>query len=320
MTTTSFNENGYSVSPASGSVSATVGRDPHELLNIFESAEDIPTLPEVAVRLQEVVDDPRSSARDASRIIEQDPAIATRVLKMVNSVFYAPVYGQEITQLQPAIARLGFVTVANIALGTSVFRAFSRVQQPVFNRREFWRHSISVGIATSILHEFCNKNNTAGTNRVSRDAAHLSGIVHDMGKILFERYANAEFHQAIKSAREADIPAIKEEARFIGMGHDQAGQWLGEKWKLGPQIIAVLRWHHDPFGCPDEDLQYLVKLVHMADYICHSKHIGESGNHCPSYDKRVRDELDLTEDKINELMQIMEIEAANSEILLLLAE
>ena len=102
-------------------------RDPHELLDIFKSAEDLPTLPEVALRLQEVVDDPHSSAKDVAKIIEDDPAIATKVLKMVNSVFYAPVHGEEITQLTPAIARLGFITVTNIALSTSVFQAFSLI-------------------------------------------------------------------------------------------------------------------------------------------------------------------------------------------------
>jgi len=292
-------------------------RDPHELLAIFKSAEDLPTLPEVALRLQEVVDDPHSSAKDVAKIIEDDPAIATKVLKMVNSVFYAPLYGEEITQLTPAIARLGFITVTNIALSTSVFQAFSLIQNPVFNRREFWRHSVCVGIVTSILHDFCA--NEIGQH-ITRDIAHLSGIVHDMGKILFERYANPEFHAAINSARQEDIPSIKEEARFIGMGHDEAGAWLAGQWKLGPEIQAVIRWHHDPYACPDENLQPLTKLVHMADYICHNQGMGESGNFCPYYDARVREELDLTPDKIGEIMSQVEIDAANSDILLSLVE
>ncbi|MBN1766366.1 MAG: HDOD domain-containing protein [Sedimentisphaerales bacterium] len=292
-------------------------RDPHDLLRIFETAEDLPTLPEVAIRLQEVVDDPHSSAKDVARIIEDDPAIATKVLKMVNSVFYAPSRGEEITQLQPAIARLGFVTVTNIALSTSIFQAFNKARKPVFDRREFWKHSICVGIVTTVLHDYCINQID---QRITRDMAHLSGIVHDMGKILFERYANTEFHQALENAQKADIPAIKEEARFIGMGHDQAGAWLAEKWKLGPEIQAVIRWHHEPLSCPDEPLQPLIKLVHMADYICHNQQMGESGNPSPSYDQHVREELGLTPDKIGEVMGIVEMETENSDILLSLAE
>jgi HD-like signal output (HDOD) protein len=292
-------------------------RQRHELLAIFESADDLPTLPEIAVRLEEVVDDPYSSAKDVARIIEEDPAIATKVLKMVNSVFYAPLSGQEITQLSPAIARLGFVAVVNIALSTSVFQAFSRVQMPVFNRRNFWKHSVCVGIVTSVLHDHFG-NQLA--QRISRDMAHLSGIVHDMGKILFERYANAEFHHAIQSAEREDLPVVKEEARLIGMGHDEAGGWLGQKWRLGKAIQAVVRWHHDPMECPEAELRPLVKLVHMADYLCHLQKLGQSGNNNPTYDHRVAEELNLTEEKIREMMEIVRIEAANSEILLSLAE
>ena len=140
-----------------------------------------------------------------------------------------------------------------------------------------------------------------------------------MGKVLFERYANKEFHLAITSAKAEDIPVVKEESRIIGMGHDEAGAWLGERWKLGEEITAVVRWHHEPLNCPDRELQPLVKLIHMADYICHNQHLGESGNPAPSYNQQVREELKLTPDKINELMSDVEEEVAKSEVLLSLA-
>lgn len=291
-------------------------RDPHELIMIFESAEDLPTLPEVAIRLQEVVNDPDSGAKDVARIIEDDPAIAAKVLKMVNSVFYAPARGEEITELPAAIARLGFVTVTNIALSTSVFQAFAKYEHPVFDRHDFWRHSVCVGIVATVLHDFCANHITA---RITRDVVHLSAIVHDMGKILFERYANPEFHKALKNAKDYDIPAVKEEARFIGMGHDQAGAWLANKWKLGEEIQNVILWHHDPLDCPVEQTRDLIKLVHMADYICHNQSLGESGNPSPTYDHRVREALGLTPDKIGEIMNIVEVEAAKSDILLSLS-
>lgn len=292
-------------------------RDPHELLNIFAAAEDLPTLPEVAIRLQQVIDDPKSSAKDVARLIEEDPSISTKVLRMVNSVFYAPVHGEEITHLGPAIARLGFVTVANIALSTSVFQAFSKSQNSMFDRREFWKHSISVGVVAGVLHDFAVNEID---QRITRDMVHLAGIVHDMGKILFERYANEEFHQAIKSSRKENLPVIKEEARFIGMGHDEAGAWLGRKWKLSEEIIAVVRWHHDPLSCPDEDLQGLVKLIHMADYIAHNQKMGDSGNPSPGYDPRIREELKMTPDKIGEIMDQAQEETKKSEILLSLID
>ena len=291
--------------------------DPYRLLRVFEEAQDLPTLPEVAVRLQQVVDDPHSSAKDVAKVIQDDPAITTRILRVVNSVFYAPRRGVEITELQPAIARLGLLAVTNIALGTSVFQAFARVQQPVFDRREFWKHSVCVGIVASVLHDFCADKID---QPITRDAVHLAGIVHDIGKILFERYANDEFHKAIQSARQADLPSRKEEKRLLGLGHDEAGAWLGQKWNLDAPIRAVIRFHHEPLECPEEELRGLVKLVHMADYVSHNQALGRSGNHSPTYDNRVREELGLTADRIAEVMSVVEVEATNSEILLSLAD
>ncbi len=291
--------------------------EPSKLIKIFESAEDLPTLPEVALKLQQVVDDPYSDARDVAQIIEDDPAISTKVLRMVNSVFYRPSHGEEITQLSPAIARLGFITITNIALSTSVFQAFSKSQLPVFDRREFWKHSITVGIITATLYDFCANHIN---QRITRDKAHLAGIVHDMGKIMFEKYANKQFHQAVKSGRELELPLEKEEGRFIGMNHNEAGAWLADKWRLGDELKSVIEYHHNPLCCPDEKHLPLVKLVHLANYICHNQNIGDSGNYAPIYESSVREEFDLTPDKIAEIMDIVEIEASNSEILLSLAE
>jgi len=176
---------------------------------------------------------------------------------------------------------------------------------------------VCVGIITSVLHDFCANEIQ---QPITRDMAHLAGIVHDMGKILFERYANKEFHQAIKSAEVSDLPVLKEECRLLGMGHDEAGAWLGEKWKLGDGIQMVLRWHHNPYECPRADLQPLVKLVHMADYICHNQSLGTSGNPSPNYDHRIREELHLTPERIGELMDIVNVEAAHSDVLLSLTE
>ena len=70
------------------------------------------------------------------------------------------------------------------------------------------------------------KIDTANKTRLNRDVVHLAGIVHDMGKILFERYANAEFHQALTQAQEKNIDAIPEERTYVGISHDEAGAWL----------------------------------------------------------------------------------------------
>jgi HD-like signal output (HDOD) protein len=284
-----------------------------ELLEIFSKATDLPTLPEVAIKLLEMVNDPDSNAKDVAHLIDQDPAITIKVLKMVNTIFYAPSHGQEITHLQAAIARLGFVTVTNIALSTSVFEAFAKNDSPLFDRKEFWRHSICVGIIASVLYDFCSDN---FEQHITRDMLHLAGIVHDMGKILFERYANDEFHQAIGNSRTIHTPILNAEENCIGMSHDKAGAWLAKKWNLGDEIISVIRYHHNPLSCPNKSHVNLIELIHMADYICHNQLLGDSGNPFPSYDHNVREKLGLTPERIGELMVLVKDETAKSDFYL----
>ena len=94
----------------------------------------------------------------------------------------------------------------------------------------------------------------------------------------------------------------------------------GQGVHIGEEVVAVVRWHHDPLSCPNEELQGLVKLIHMADYISHNQKMGESGNPSPSYDHRIREELKMTPDKIGEIMDQVQEETAKSEILLSLVD
>ncbi|NDE25309.1 MAG: HDOD domain-containing protein, partial [Betaproteobacteria bacterium] len=84
--------------------------------------EHVATLPEVAVGIMEIVDDPDSSAKDLNRIIARDPALAARVLKVVNSSFYG--LPRQIGSINRAISLLGLNAVKHVAIAASLARIF----------------------------------------------------------------------------------------------------------------------------------------------------------------------------------------------------
>ena len=137
-----------------------------------------------------------------------------------------------------AILRMGFVVVSNIAISTSVFGDFPRSDKPVFNRYEFWRHSVCVGIVASILYETVSD---FVKSKFARKNVHLAGIVHDIGKILFERYANVQFSQAVREAIAKNDSLLDHEQDHLGIGHHQAVAYLAERWRLGEDIKALSR-------------------------------------------------------------------------------
>ena len=301
---------------AAGTTGTDKLEDPHGLLDVFGKAEDMPTLPEVSIHLMKVIDDPGSSAKDAARIIEEDPAIAAKVLKMCNSALYAPINTREINSLQLAISRMGFVAVANIAISTSVFEAFDASDRPAFDRYEFWRHSVCVGIVADLLYD--RIRDRLGRS-YQRETVHLAGIVHDIGKILFERYANKQFHQAVLNAQDQQDSLVVVEQAALGLGHDQAGAWLADRWRLSEDITQVILCHHDPVSCQEEDFSPLVKLIHVADYVCHKLALGTSGNPAPGCDRRVIQDLGVSGEMIRSLSEPIRQAMKDSQVLLALS-
>ena len=90
-----------------------------DLNRIIARVEDLPTLPRTVLRITELVNDPKSSARDLARVITDDQVLAARLLKLVNSSFYG--FPQRISTITGAIVLLGFDAIRNLLLTTSVF-------------------------------------------------------------------------------------------------------------------------------------------------------------------------------------------------------
>ena len=106
---------------------------------------EIATLPEVTVKIIEVVEDPKGTARDLHNVIKQDPALSAKVLKVVNSAFYG-LPGQ-VASVDRAIVLLGLSAVKNISIAASISRMFkSGNQLEHFDAKQMWVHSLAVSV------------------------------------------------------------------------------------------------------------------------------------------------------------------------------
>lgn len=285
-----------------------------EILKKLEKINNLPTIPLVVTMLNEAIKNPRTSARDIARILEDDPAIMTRILKFVNSSYYASLTGREITSLQQAIARLGFSVLKNIALTTSVFTLFKNTKNQMFDLREFWKHCISTGFACSVLNKY--SNSPEGKKEIAYDVVHLAGLLHDIGKIILQEYFHSEFVKVLEYSQKEKIPLYQSEQKLFNIDHSEIGGWLAEKWNLNPEIIAIIKYHHCPTST-DSEYKTLISLVHISDYICNYKGIGYSGNSVsPVYSSKVWKYLNLSISDIPKIVEEVENDSKNSEILL----
>ncbi len=278
---------------------------------ILEKKADLPTLPAVMTRLTSVVNDPNADASQVAKIIKDDPAMTARILKLVNSAAYFA--GENISSIQHAVARMGFTAIKNVALSTSVFKAFDPRQSTGFNRQEFWRHSVCVGIAANVLYR---KTESTFERKMQRDIMHLAGLLHDIGKIVFESQFRDQFMEAVRAASTDSRPLFEAEREVFGVDHCEVGAWLAERWKLAPAVVAAIRCHHDPESAEPAHLD-LVRLCHTANHICNLEHIGDGGdNTAPSYNIGVWKRLGLGVRDIAEMVAEVVEQSKMSETLM----
>lgn len=223
---------------------------------------EIATLPEIITKIIQLVEDPKSTARDLHQLIKHDPALSARILKVVNSAFYG-LPGQ-IATVDRAIIMLGLSAVKNIAIAASITKLFRGSKLGGrFTPRDLWVHSLATGTACRMIVK------KAGWQWY--EDAFLAGLIHDLGLLVERQVFGEGLAQAI-ALTEAGKQLCQAEMETIGVTHQQLGQALTAKWKFPRNLRAVTGYHHEP-ELVSQETRLLTSIVHVADRLsCRQKH------------------------------------------------
>ncbi len=247
---------------------------------------NLPTLPEVATRLMQMVNDPDTSAADVAKVISRDVGITSKVLRMANSAFYG--IPRTITTVQNAVVLLGMKVVNSLVLSVSVGEIFPSKDKSIREgRRAFWSHSLSCAVASKLIAQKIKR-----PHLLDPEESFCSGLLHDIGKLVLDHYFTEEFLKAKEMARDKSIPLSETEKEFFGYSHTDVGDWLTSKWELPRDLRTPIIYHHNPSEAPSSREQSY--LIHCANFISH-----ESGYHL--LDKEKYQELDP---KFSEVLEI----------------
>jgi len=225
----------------------------------------IATLPEVTLKVIQLVEDPDSSAQDLNDVITHDPALGSRILKVVNSSFYG-LPGQ-IGSINRAIVLLGLNALKNVAIAASLAKLFrgGRICEQ-FNARDLWTHSIGVAAGTRIL--------ASKSGLGLPDEAFLAGLIHDLGIMVAMQSRRPKLIEAIeRMSNDPTLTFRQAEENVLGATHEHLGLVLCRIWKFPPCLSSVSGFHHRPLEAPDEH-RILTTLVHVADILAARLKIG----------------------------------------------
>ncbi len=229
------------------------------------SIGDIATLPEITIRIIEIVEDSKSTARDLHEVIKNDPALSVKVLKVVNSAFYG-LPGQ-VASVDRAIILLGLSAVKNIAIAASIARLFKgrRISEQ-FSAADLWKHSVAVAVAA---HDIAK----VSPHPAMPDEVFVAGLIHDIGTMVARQAFPDEFGEVIARCADGNAEFLACERQIIGADHQAFGVGLTTKWKFPRHLRAAVGFHHNPENLSIE-LRNMATLIRMADVLCCQEKVG----------------------------------------------
>jgi HD-like signal output (HDOD) protein len=267
--------------------------------DIIERIHTIPTLPEIVTSVCRLVNDPSSHAKQIHDLVLKDQAMAAKMLRMVNSVYYS--LPEPVHDLEQAVTILGFKTIRSLALSISVINMFQE-KTAAFSMKAFWTHS---AVSACLCRLICSH---AAIEDV--ELGFVIGLIKDIGKVVLVENAPDETRSIIAVAREYNLPFYKAAREVIDTDDAEIGAWLIKHWQLEDRIVNCIRNQYDPDSSTEPKL---VAMCQFSEYICGLKKIRVSGNYdTPNVDQSAWQHLGLDKNALMKVLSLVndEVESA----------
>ena len=227
------------------------------LAELVKGVGDLVTLPDVFIRINQLIEDPDSTLDDIAKAVSQDPSFTVRLLRVANSPFYG--FSSSIETVSRAVTLIGTSQVRNLALSTSVSRTFDGLPNELVSMDNFWQHSLYCGLAARILAHRVRK--------IDAEAVFTAGLLHDIGELVIFNRLPAQAKEALLLVLDSgdELPIYMAERQTMGFDHSQVGGELARQWHLPPLLQDCIAHHHDiqqAQFCPLE-----TALVHIANIV-----------------------------------------------------
>lgn len=230
------------------------------------SEGDLPTMPEIASKVVRAVDDPDSSIDDIRALIDQDAAIAARILKISNSALYG--FPSEIQSLSHAISLLGTMTVRNLVLAASMKETYKRFG---LLEKLLWQHSALSGPTAAMLAEYRGI-------AADPEIAFTAGLMHHIGKTALANSHRSEYERVMMTVYNEGRGFTEVENEVFGFSHAELGAAVVQQWGLPDTLVLTIQHHHNPgmLAQLDEEVARMCALITVTSLTLSKLGVGRS--------------------------------------------
>ncbi len=258
---------------------------------ILKSVKELPPMPQVVIKAQELIADSNADAKKIAEIIETDQSIAAKVLKVANSSYYG--MSGKISSISHASVVLGHGILGEVvALAGAEGILDGKLPGYRYDSKDLWKHSLAVAFGSKIISNSKNPDLIKG--------AHMAGLIHDVGKIILDRYI-VEKKEEIESFMEKEEKTFLDaESQYFGFNHAEIASEVCKKWNFPESLNFAIKYHHQPGNSDGNELCY---ILHMADYIAVLSGIGyDSDDTLYELEEGTMDYLSITNEDVSEIV------------------
>lgn len=223
--------------------------DREALKAVINASHSFSGVSKVAVPIITMFNDPRTNFSDLSRVIESDPDLSARVLKIANSGYYG--LRQKIESVSRAVIMLGWNAIKMIALGSTILSKMNEVN------KQLYEHSLQTAMIARFL--------ATEADFYKIEEISTVGLLHDVGKTILQVYFPENYYRTIQYVKDKGVPYHIAEREILGIDHAEIGGWTLEDWNLPKNISSSVMWHHD--FKPNTYHARKTAVVHIADVL-----------------------------------------------------
>jgi len=257
---------------------------------ILKLVEKMPAFPQAVTKVLDLTSRAECSPKELVKVIEHDPIMTVKILKLVNSAFYG--LPRPINSINHGVVYIGINTIKNLSLSIAAIGMLPKKNDIDFDMDAFLLHSLGVAAVAKRL------ASRLGVNEKETADYFIAGLLHDFGKVVFAQFLGEDFRKALEIADMGSAPLHSAERQVFGIDHAEIGGLLAESWKLPESLIHSIRHHHN---VADEEVESspLLDCIYAANMVVNSVSIGFSGNRViEEFPERIRQRFGVDREQL----------------------